>query len=240
MDVAAYREWFQPRLAPRLVPPIDDIYTEDFDIDPDRGSWGVNTTSAPTKYRQLLIVLSSAGPSGSTGGCPVRVRIRGACPGSRSRHALHIDSRALAATRHGRSRLSDAERTRPSATRSRSRSSRCAAVCVRDGDARARAQSGADRRVPTATPERPRLSRRSERPHANVGLLDSPSSAPNSASGRLNEATIMPITVSSARKWEAAIRKMSTVGTDSVDDLHLLAGVVALVSIALIATAVLV
>ena len=37
MDVAAYREWLQPRLAEKLVPPIDDFYTEDFDIDPNRG-----------------------------------------------------------------------------------------------------------------------------------------------------------------------------------------------------------
>ena len=37
MDVVAYREWLQPRLAEKLVPPIDDFYTEDFDIDPNRG-----------------------------------------------------------------------------------------------------------------------------------------------------------------------------------------------------------
>ena len=37
MDVAAYREWLQPRLAEKLVPPIDDFYTENFDIDPNRG-----------------------------------------------------------------------------------------------------------------------------------------------------------------------------------------------------------
>jgi len=37
MDVTAYREWLQPRLAEKLVPPIDDFYTEDFDIDPNRG-----------------------------------------------------------------------------------------------------------------------------------------------------------------------------------------------------------
>ncbi|MEP6607469.1 MAG: hypothetical protein ABJA83_02190 [Burkholderiaceae bacterium] len=37
MDLAAYREWLQPRLAQKLVPPIDDFYTEDFDIDPNRG-----------------------------------------------------------------------------------------------------------------------------------------------------------------------------------------------------------
>ncbi|MBA2413032.1 MAG: hypothetical protein H0V63_09425 [Burkholderiaceae bacterium] len=37
MDVATYREWLQPRLAEKLVPPIDDFYTEDFDIDPNRG-----------------------------------------------------------------------------------------------------------------------------------------------------------------------------------------------------------
>jgi glycine cleavage system H protein len=37
MDVLAYREWLQPRLAEKLVAPIDDFYTEDFDIDPNRG-----------------------------------------------------------------------------------------------------------------------------------------------------------------------------------------------------------
>ena len=37
MDLAAYRAWLQPRLAEKLVPPIDDFYTEDFDIDPNRG-----------------------------------------------------------------------------------------------------------------------------------------------------------------------------------------------------------
>ena len=37
LDVTAYREWLQPRLAEKLVPPIDDFYTEDFDIDPNRG-----------------------------------------------------------------------------------------------------------------------------------------------------------------------------------------------------------
>ena len=37
MDVVAYREWLQPRLAEKLVPPIDDFYTENFDIDPNRG-----------------------------------------------------------------------------------------------------------------------------------------------------------------------------------------------------------
>jgi glycine cleavage system H protein len=37
MDVMAYREWLQPRLAEKLVQPIDDFYTEDFDIDPNRG-----------------------------------------------------------------------------------------------------------------------------------------------------------------------------------------------------------
>ncbi len=37
MDVEAYREWLQPRLAEKLVPPIDDFYTENFDIDPNRG-----------------------------------------------------------------------------------------------------------------------------------------------------------------------------------------------------------
>ncbi len=37
MDVTAYRAWLQPRLAEKLVPPIDDFYTEDFDIDPNRG-----------------------------------------------------------------------------------------------------------------------------------------------------------------------------------------------------------
>ncbi|HKO68575.1 MAG TPA: hypothetical protein VJU53_12295 [Burkholderiaceae bacterium] len=28
IDVAAYRAWLQPRLAEKLVPPIDDFYTE--------------------------------------------------------------------------------------------------------------------------------------------------------------------------------------------------------------------
>ncbi len=37
LDVTAYREWLLPRLAEKLVPPIDDFYTEDFDIDPNRG-----------------------------------------------------------------------------------------------------------------------------------------------------------------------------------------------------------
>ncbi|MGH6612144.1 MAG: glycine cleavage system protein H [Burkholderiaceae bacterium] len=37
LDAAAYREWLQPRLAEKLKPPIDDFYTEDFDIDPNRG-----------------------------------------------------------------------------------------------------------------------------------------------------------------------------------------------------------
>ena len=37
VDVNAYREWLLPRLAEKLVPPIDDFYTEDFDIDPNRG-----------------------------------------------------------------------------------------------------------------------------------------------------------------------------------------------------------
>ena len=37
MDLVAYREWLQPRLAEKLAPPIDDFYTEDFDIDPNRG-----------------------------------------------------------------------------------------------------------------------------------------------------------------------------------------------------------
>ena len=37
LDLAAYREWLLPRLAEKLKPPIDDFYTEDFDIDPNRG-----------------------------------------------------------------------------------------------------------------------------------------------------------------------------------------------------------
>ena len=37
MDVETYRAWLQPRLAEKLVPPIDDFYTEDFDIDTNRG-----------------------------------------------------------------------------------------------------------------------------------------------------------------------------------------------------------
>ena len=37
LDAAAYREWLLPRLGEKLKPPIDDFYTEDFDIDPNRG-----------------------------------------------------------------------------------------------------------------------------------------------------------------------------------------------------------
>jgi glycine cleavage system H protein len=37
LDPTAYRDWLQPRLGEKLVPPIDDFYTEDFDIDPNRG-----------------------------------------------------------------------------------------------------------------------------------------------------------------------------------------------------------
>ena len=37
MDVATYREWLRPRLSQKLVAPIDDFHTEDFDIDPNRG-----------------------------------------------------------------------------------------------------------------------------------------------------------------------------------------------------------
>ena len=37
MDVAAYREWVEPRLGDKLVPPIDEFSTDDFDIDPNRG-----------------------------------------------------------------------------------------------------------------------------------------------------------------------------------------------------------
>ncbi len=37
MDLATYREWLEPRLAEKLIPPIDDFYTEDFDIDPNKG-----------------------------------------------------------------------------------------------------------------------------------------------------------------------------------------------------------
>jgi glycine cleavage system H protein len=37
LDAAAYREWLGPRLAEKLVDPVDDFYTEDFDIDPNRG-----------------------------------------------------------------------------------------------------------------------------------------------------------------------------------------------------------
>ena len=37
LDAAAYREWLRPRLAQKLVPPVDDFHTEDFDIDPNRG-----------------------------------------------------------------------------------------------------------------------------------------------------------------------------------------------------------
>ena len=37
LDAAAYRAWVEPRLADKLVAPVDDFYTEDFDIDPNRG-----------------------------------------------------------------------------------------------------------------------------------------------------------------------------------------------------------
>jgi glycine cleavage system H protein len=37
MDAAAYREWLRPRLAERLIAPIDEFRTDDFDIDPNRG-----------------------------------------------------------------------------------------------------------------------------------------------------------------------------------------------------------
>lgn len=37
MDVAAYRTWVEPRLAEKLVNPIDEFDTDDFDIDPNRG-----------------------------------------------------------------------------------------------------------------------------------------------------------------------------------------------------------
>lgn len=37
MDPAAYREWVEPRLGEKLMPPIDEFDTDDFDIDPNRG-----------------------------------------------------------------------------------------------------------------------------------------------------------------------------------------------------------
>jgi glycine cleavage system H protein len=37
LDAAAYRAWVEPRLGDKLVAPVDDFYTEDFDIDPNRG-----------------------------------------------------------------------------------------------------------------------------------------------------------------------------------------------------------
>jgi glycine cleavage system H protein len=37
LDAAAYRGWLGPRLAEKLVAPVDDFYTENFDIDPNRG-----------------------------------------------------------------------------------------------------------------------------------------------------------------------------------------------------------
>jgi glycine cleavage system H protein len=37
LDAAAYRAWVEPRLADKLLAPVDDFYTEDFDIDPNRG-----------------------------------------------------------------------------------------------------------------------------------------------------------------------------------------------------------
>jgi glycine cleavage system H protein len=37
MDLAAYRAWVEPRLGEKLVPPIDEFDTDDFDIDPNRG-----------------------------------------------------------------------------------------------------------------------------------------------------------------------------------------------------------
>ncbi|MGZ8982182.1 MAG: glycine cleavage system protein H [Burkholderiaceae bacterium] len=37
LQVAAYREWVEPRLGDKLAPPIDEFDTDDFDIDPNRG-----------------------------------------------------------------------------------------------------------------------------------------------------------------------------------------------------------
>jgi glycine cleavage system H protein len=37
MDAAAYRAWVEPRLADKLVPPVDEFTADDFDIDPNRG-----------------------------------------------------------------------------------------------------------------------------------------------------------------------------------------------------------
>ena len=37
MDLAAYRAWVEPRLGEKLVPPIDEFSTDEFDIDPSRG-----------------------------------------------------------------------------------------------------------------------------------------------------------------------------------------------------------
>jgi glycine cleavage system H protein len=37
LDAAAYRAWLEPRLHEKLAAPVDDFYTENFDIDPNRG-----------------------------------------------------------------------------------------------------------------------------------------------------------------------------------------------------------
>jgi glycine cleavage system H protein len=37
LDAAAYRAWLGPRLHEKLAAPVDDFYTENFDIDPNRG-----------------------------------------------------------------------------------------------------------------------------------------------------------------------------------------------------------
>jgi glycine cleavage system H protein len=37
LDVAAYRAWVEPRLGEKLVSPVDEFKTDQFDIDPNRG-----------------------------------------------------------------------------------------------------------------------------------------------------------------------------------------------------------
>ena len=37
MDMANYRAWVEPRLAEKLVPPVDEFSADEFDIDPNRG-----------------------------------------------------------------------------------------------------------------------------------------------------------------------------------------------------------
>lgn len=37
LDAAAFRSWVEPRLGDKLAAPIDELSTDDFDIDPNRG-----------------------------------------------------------------------------------------------------------------------------------------------------------------------------------------------------------